>query len=85
MSYYKGNVVCVAHGKSVTLQPMSKAKEIRQTFRQLMNGVTAQSQREKGVDYHINWGASLGHLRDLAADYGKDYDTAVELWHDDVR
>ncbi|MBQ8115569.1 MAG: DNA alkylation repair protein [Prevotella sp.] len=64
---------------------MSKAKEIRQTFRLLMNGVTAQSQREKGVDYHINWGASLGHLRDLAADYGKDYDTAVELWHDDVR
>ena len=50
MSYYKGNVVCVAHRKSVTLQPMSKAKEIRQTFRQLMNGVTAQSQREKGVD-----------------------------------
>ena len=85
MSYYKGNVVCVAHRKSVTLQPMSKAKEIRQTFRLLMNGVTAQSQREKGVDYHINWGASLGHLRDLAADYGKDYDTAVELWHDDVR
>ena len=75
----------MAHRKSVTLQPMSKAKEIRQTFRQLMNGVTAQSQREKGVDYHINWGASLGHLRDLAADYGKDYDTAVELWHDDVR
>lgn len=85
MSYYKGSVVCVARRKSVTLQPMSKAKEIRQTFRLLMNGVTAQSQREKGVDYHLNWGASLGHLRDLAADYGKDYDTAVELWHDDVR
>lgn len=64
---------------------MSKAKEIRQSFRLLMNGMTAQSQRDKGVDYHINWGASIGHLRELAADYDKDRDTAIELWHDDVR
>lgn len=64
---------------------MSKAKEIRQQFRLLMNGVTAQSLREKGMDYHINWGASLGHLQELANEYGKDYDTAMELWNDDVR
>ena len=64
---------------------MSKAKEIRQQFRLLMNGVTAQSLREKGMDYHLNWGASLGHLRELADEYGKDYDTATELWNDDVR
>lgn len=64
---------------------MSKAKEIRQSFRLLMNGMTAQSQRVKGVDYHINWGASIGHLRELATDYDKDRDTAIELWHDDVR
>lgn len=31
-------------------------KEIKQSFRLLMNGVTAQSMRDKGMDYHINWG-----------------------------
>lgn len=64
---------------------MSKAQEIRRQFRLLMNGVTAQSLREKGMDYHVNWGASLGHLRELAGEYEKDYDTAAELWNDDVR
>ena len=61
------------------------AQEIRRQFRLLMNGVTAQSLREKGMDYHLNWGASLGHLQELAGEYGKDYDTAIELWNDDVR
>lgn len=61
------------------------AQDIRKQFRLLMNGVTAQSQREKGMDYHVNWGASLGHLRELAGEYGKDYDTAAKLWNDDVR
>lgn len=61
------------------------AQNIRRQFRLLMNGVTAQSLREKGMDYHVNWGASLGHLRELADEYQKDYDTAVELWQDDVR
>lgn len=44
-------------------------KEIKQSFRLLMNGVTAQSMRDKGMDYHINWGASLPHLREMAAEY----------------
>ncbi len=61
------------------------AQDIRRQFRLLMNGVTAQSLREKGMDYHLNWGASLGHLQELAGEYGKDYDTAIELWNDDVR
>ena len=63
----------------------SQAKEIRQQFRLLMNGVTAQSLREKGQDYHVNWGASLGHLKTLASEYDKDRDTAMALWQDDVR
>ena len=61
------------------------AQDIRKQFRLLMNGVTAQSLREKGMDYHVNWGASLGHLRELASEYEKDYDTAATLWQDDVR
>ncbi len=61
------------------------AKEIRQSFRLLMNGVTSQSMREKGVDYRINWGASLLHLREMAAEYKPDKELAITLWKDNVR
>ena len=63
----------------------NKLKEIKQSFRLLMNGVTAQSMRETGVDYHLNWGASLGHLQEMAREYGKDYDLAIELWKENIR
>lgn len=62
-----------------------KLKQIKQSLRLLMNGVTAQSLREKGANYHLNWGANLLHLRDMAKDYGKDYDLAVALWKEDIR
>lgn len=60
-------------------------KKIKQSFRLLMNGVTAQSMREKGVDYHLNWGANLLHLRDLAKEYEPSYDLAVGLWKENIR
>lgn len=62
-----------------------KLKEIKQSFRLLMNGVTSQSMREKGSDYHINWGASLTHLREMADEIGKDYHLAIALWKENVR
>lgn len=60
-------------------------KEIKQSFRLLMNGVTAQSMREKGLDYHINWGANLLHLREMANEYQPNHSLAQELWKEDVR
>jgi len=69
----------------MTEQTHEKLKEIKQSFRLLMNGAAAQSMREKGVDYHLNWGASLGHLREMAAEYGKDYELAIELWKENIR
>lgn len=62
-----------------------KLKEIKRSFRLYMNGITSQSMREKGVNYHINWGVSLMHLREMAADYGKDSELAVLLWKEDIR
>lgn len=50
-----------------------------------MNGVTAQSLRDKGLEYHLNWGANLLHLKDMAEPYGKDYDLAIALWKEDIR
>lgn len=62
-----------------------KVREIKQSFRLLMNGVTAQSMRDKGMDYHINWGASLMHLREMADEYEQDAELASALWKENVR
>ena len=40
-----------------------------------MNGATAQSLREKGVNYHLNWGVSLQHLQEMAAEIREDLAT----------
>lgn len=60
-------------------------REIKQSFRLLMNGVTAQSMREKGMDYHLNWGANLLHLKDMAKEYTPDHHLAQALWKENIR
>ena len=62
-----------------------QVKAIKQSFRQMMDGSVAQSMRDKGVDYHMNWGATLPRLRDKAAAIGKNYDLAIALWKENVR
>ena len=60
-------------------------KEIKQSFRFLMNGVTAQSLREKGADYHLNWGVNLLHLMEMAKEYEPSLELATLLWQDNIR
>lgn len=60
-------------------------KQIKRRFRLMMNGMASQSMREKGLGYSINWGISLPVLKTLAAEYGKDYDLAIELWKENIR
>ena len=62
-----------------------KLKEVKQSFRLMMDGAVAASMRSKGIDYHINWGATLPRLRTKADELGKDYGLAVALWKEDVR
>ncbi len=62
-----------------------RIKEIKRSFRLLMNGVVSQSMREKGSDYHINWGASLPMLKDKAKELGQDDKLACALWRENVR
>ena len=57
-----------------------KLKQIKRSFRLRMNGVAAQSMRQKGLDYHINWGLSLADIQELAAEYGK----AGKDWEDEL-
>ena len=60
-------------------------KEIKQSFRQMMDGAIAKSMRDKGLEYRLNWGATLPRLREKADTYGKNYDLAIALWKEDVR
>lgn len=62
-----------------------KIKEIKRSFRSHMNGVTAQSMRQKGVDYHLNWGVQLPQLSKMAEELGKDEALATALWKENVR
>ena len=62
-----------------------KVQEIKRSFRLLMDGATAASMRQKGVDYKLNWGASLVMLQQKAKEIGKDYPLAIELWKEDIR
>ena len=62
-----------------------QVKAIKQSFRQMMDGAVAQSMREKGLDYHLNWGATLPRLRQRADEIGKNYDLAIALWKENVR
>lgn len=60
-------------------------KTIKQQFFLRMNGETARSMREKGVQYHLNWGISLPDLKKMAENYPKDFNLAIALWKEDIR
>ncbi len=66
-------------------------KQIKQSFRQMMDGSVAQSMRNKGLDYHLNWGATIPRLRQKADETAaampssQHYPLAIALWKEDVR
>ena len=61
----------------------------------MMDGVVAQSMRDKGLNYHLNWGATLPRLKDKAEELKinfkhqtsnfNEYDLAIALWKENVR
>ena len=67
------------------METNEKLKNIKQSFRLVMNGPASQSMREKGLNYKINWGVPFTTLRDMAAEYGKDYDLAIALFRENIR
>ena len=66
-------------------QIQEQVKEIKRSFRQVMDGATAQSMRQKGLQYKLNWGATLPRLREMADEMGKNYELAIALWKENVR
>ena len=62
-----------------------QVKEIKQSFRQMMDGAVAKSMRDKGADYKLNWGATLPRLREKADELGPNYELAIALFKENVR
>lgn len=60
-------------------------KDIRTQLRLAMNGVVAQSMREKGLIYKLNFGVELPRIKEIAAVYGKNHHLAQALWKEDIR
>lgn len=73
-----------------------RIKEIKQSFRLMMDGAVAKSMRDKGLGYKLNWGATLPRLREMADEIRQSmndspqptftvYDLSIALWKEDVR
>ena len=60
-------------------------KDIKRSFRPMMNGVVAQSMREKGAKGPLNWGIRLVDLRLMAKQYQPSRSLALALWKENVR
>ena len=76
----------------MTEETQAQLKQIKQSFRLMMDGSVAQSMRDKGLDYHLNWGATLPRLHEMAdgikarhTSPGSLYDLAIALWKENIR
>lgn len=56
-------------------------RELLAKVRLLKNGETVAQMKKMGVNYKINWGASVIHLRELARNYDKNHVLALKLWN----
>ena len=70
-----------------------QVKDIKQSFRQMMDGAIAKSMRDQGADYKLNWGATIPRLRQMADEIRSAstlhettlYSLSIALWKEDVR
>ena len=70
-------------------------KEIKQSFRLMMDGAVAQSMRDKGLNYHLNWGATIPRLQAKAEEIRlmfnvsslmfNVYELSIALYKENVR
>lgn len=56
-------------------------RELLAKIRLLKNGETVAQMKKMGLNYKINWGASVIHLRELAKKYDKNHLLALKLWN----
>ena len=63
----------------------NKIIAIKRQLHLTMNGVVADSMKEKGLHYKLNYGVSLPVLKQLAGTYEKDDVLAQHLWNLPIR
>lgn len=56
-------------------------QEILRRIKPLQNGTVAEAMKLRGVNYKLNWGASIVSLRQLAENYTPDHLLALKLWN----
>ena len=56
-------------------------KEIKQSFRLMMDGMVAASMRNKGANYKLNWGATLPRLRDKAEELKQMFNVSCLMFN----
>ena len=56
-------------------------QELLSKIRLLKNGETVAQMQKRGLNYKVNWGASVISLRDLAKQYDKNHLLALKLWN----
>lgn len=59
--------------------------DLRKSFRHYMDGEISMQQRQLGLEYGINYGVSLMHLKDIASGLPRDCSLADLMWQKDVR
>ncbi len=64
---------------------MTAIADIKKELRAAMNGIASQHMRQRGLDYHVNFGVELPRLQDIASAFEPDEELALRLWHEDVR
>ena len=60
-------------------------RNIRKQLRLAMNGIIANSMREKGMNYKLIFGVPLPEIKQIAVLHTPDADLARALWQEDVR
>lgn len=56
-------------------------RELLTRIRLMKNGETVDLMKKMGLNYRINWGASIISLRDLSRQYEKNHLLALKLWN----
>lgn len=67
------------------MQLQEQVRAIKREFRLMMNGITSQSMREKGLTYRTNFGVELPRLKAFSDELPHTYELASALWKEQVR
>lgn len=62
-----------------------KLSELKRQFHSRMNGETAAQMRGGNLGYEVNYGASLMHIREIAAEWQLSAEECKQLWQLSIR